>query len=515
MKKVWYLLVAMLILGLLFVGCTTKFTVPGADVVEKSVDYTYYEEWDGRGKDSEDCSKVGQEGRTTDGWIHWVFNTKGDSTNAELVLGGSGSGTYAPGEPLTANIWHFYTPFFSLDELTAIIYLYGGAPGSGGGLVISDYCDGEIFKEEVLQVSKTVVPSYTREHFWKIDKKVETENSYEHDGKPKVWLYIDGSGDECATWTIDVTYDSYEDSNWGVSGTITILNNDDYPVTITDIVDTLCGEEIEIECGVTLPYNLPVGETLTCTYSESFEEKVTDCYNIVTVYTESGGEYESNSVNLIWGDPTTEIYKTVNIKDLSDLFGEVDLGIVTAPNNGQFTYTKDFAWENYGAELCGDYQYDNTATIVETKQSASATLLVNVQCYIYETAYAKGYDAICFIPTFRNWGWTNYVPTAGTGSWELWAAAGQCDTNKGTLVGSVTVNVEGCNVEYNVESPYTLEETHFYIGCTPFPTVKQGKKTVQTVAPGLYYTDCTCSGDKYVIAHAVVGIPDPNFGPQE
>jgi hypothetical protein len=94
-------------------------------------------------------------------WIHWVFSTKGDSTDARLVLGGTGSGTYEPGEPLNAEVWHFYTPFFELEGLEATIYLFGGDPGPGGGLVISDYCPG--FEE--LTVTKTAETSLSPRAF--------------------------------------------------------------------------------------------------------------------------------------------------------------------------------------------------------------------------------------------------------------------------------------------------------------------------------------------------------------
>jgi hypothetical protein len=65
--------------------------------------------------------------------------------------------------------------------------------------------------DEELTVSKTAVTSFTREHFWDIAKSVATENEYMHDGYPKVWLYIDGSGNEKATWTVDVTYEGFVD----------------------------------------------------------------------------------------------------------------------------------------------------------------------------------------------------------------------------------------------------------------------------------------------------------------
>ena len=147
---------------------------------------------------------------------------------------------------------------------------------------------------------------------------------------------------------------------------------------------------------------------------------------------------------------------------------------------------------------------------------ADATLKVNVQSFIYETAYTKGDPATCFIPTFRNWGWTNPIGP-GTYEMDLWAAAGQCDTSKGTLVGSVTVvyGADGyVNVTYNVDSPYILKETHVHAGYDMFPQQQRGRRTVNTVAPGQYYNADPFDGSQvYVIAHAVVGMPDPNFGP--
>ena len=710
--------------------------------------YTYVEDWDGRGDDSLDCFIPSTNNprydvyMETGGWIHWVFSTKGESTSTKLVLGGTGSGEFYPGHPLTANVWHFYTPYFELDGLTATIYLYGGDPGSGGGLVISDYCPGDpvgyeeltvsktavtsyirthnwdidksveteneefvngtpkiwldgpgdegdetatwtvdvtyegytdsdwnvsgeiiivntgtldavitsiddvlggtsinvdcgcigfpytlpvgetlacaysedgyfegfnevtvttqreeyfadaeiiwgdpdeeinktvnikdvsdLFDEvtlgtvtapagaqftytkdfkwadygrdacsqsftydntasivetdqsasatlkvnircEELTVSKTAVTSYSREHFWDIAKKVETEYGHELDDVAKIWLYIDGRGNEIATWTVDVSYEGYEDSGFNVSGVITIENTGQLDAVIEGIEDLLAGAPITLADGPGLPYTLPVGETITYTYSE---DGYVEGFNVVTVTTERD-EY-GDSAAIVWGEPTTEVNKTVVIVDDSDLFGEVELGEATAPEGVTFTYSKPFAWADYGQDDCGSYLYNNTATIVETGQYAKAKLKVNVQCYIYETAYAKGDDAVCFIPTFSNWGWTNPI-MPGTYEMPLWAAAGQCDTSRGTLVGSVTVVYDDDGyviVGYNVDAPYILNETHVYAGTTMFPQQQRGRRMVNTVAPGQYYNASPFDGSQvYVIAHAVVGLPDPNFGP--
>lgn len=381
--------------------------------------------------------------------------------------------------------------------------------GKYAGISHVSVCGNVIPDEEKLTVEKTADTSYTRTHEWSISKSVTTKN--EHDGFPKIWLYVDGSGDETATWTVDVTHKGYEDSNHKVTGEITIENTGKVDAVITKIEDLLGDTPVTVDCGeAAFPYTLPVGETLTCTYcADGFVGGT----NKVTVTTARGNEYSANA-EIEWDKPTNEFYKTVTIKDVSDLFGEQNFGSVTAPDGGHFTYTKDFKWANYGKG--GDFTYGNTASIVETEQSADATLKVNVQGYSSETAYAKGEDnsAVPFCLTFNNWGWTNPI-TPGEYTWPLWAGAGQCDTSKGTLVGTVTVDygADGkVSVTYNVP-PNILENTHVYAGYDPFPKDRKGNPTV---APGQYTNEGPFDGttEVYVIAHAVVRIPDPNFGPQ-
>lgn len=469
-----------------------------------AADPTYSEDWDGtRGLDSEKCEYAGQPGRPATGWIHWVFATKGESQDALLTLGGTGSGSYGPGEPLTANIWHFYTPFFTLDGLTARIDLFGGGAGSGGGLVISDYCPGA---REQLEVSKTVNTSYSREHSWGITKSVDVTDIY---------LFIPGQDNKpssgTATWTVAVSYGGFVDYDHKVFGDIQIKNTGLIDAVVTSVDDVLAGASIDVTCPVSFPYTLPAGASLICTYSEDVTDKIGG-NNVVTVTTEKDTYTDTEPIT--WGGPAKEFYKTVTISDISDLFGTQTLGTVTAPNGATFQYSKTFNWADYGADKCGSYTYNNTATIVETGQSASASLSVHVQCYKYETAYARGSAATCFIPTFSNWGWTNSLSARETVEvMDLWAAAAQCDTSKGAKVGTVTVTygLTGfVNASYNVAAPYIIKETHFYAGKTMFPIVN--KRT--TVAPGLYTNTGPFSGQIWTIAHAVVGLPDPTFGPK-
>jgi hypothetical protein len=460
--------------------------------------------------------------------IHAVFNTGA----VEIPL----DKTVPPNAGADTKVTAHYTWTQNLSD-TLLSATANLAPGTYNNFNLSHApCGQGEPPQDTLTVTKTANTSFTREHNWSIAKSVDTENHYTHTNLPKVWLYADGSGDETATWTVDVTYDGYDDTAFVIYGDITITNPNDDTVTINSVVDDLglTGyEDIVLDCedsegDIAFPYDLPSLATITCTYSVSFgnTKPAASGTNTATVgWTDSAGAPKSTSDTDGWafGDPTTEVNKTVNISDISPLFNgglARNLGSVTAPIGDTFTYTKDFAWADYGADGCGDFTYNNTATIVETEQSASATLLVNVQCYVYETAFAKsGTGTTCFIPTFSRWGWTNPYTvdtvTGNTVTWDLWAAAGQCETSKGTLVGTVTVSTTAggyVTVTFNVVAPYLLDETHVYVGTTAYP---KDKKNKSTVAPGQYTnsTSFANGANVWVIAHAVVGLPDPNFGP--
>ncbi|NER15849.1 hypothetical protein [Spongiivirga citrea] len=122
-----------------------------------------------------------------------------------------------------------------------------------------------------------------------------------------------------------------------------------------------------------------------------------------------------------------------------------------------------------------------------------------------ETAFARSTDGSnCFIDNgFSRWGWVLGPISEGQYSYEIYAAAGQCDINKGELVGTVDVdyNDGDVNVTYNIDNGYMVDETHTYAGYDMFPTTKKGKATV---APGKYTIEENLSGEIFVIAHAVV-----------
>ena len=373
---------------------------------------------------------------------------------------------------------------------------------------------------EELTVSKTAFGEYEVFHAWEIEKFVKTDNGFFVEDVPKIWLYADGSGDETAYWTVKVTYMGAEDQNVFVYGEVTIENTGELDAVITDIEDLLDGNLIDLDCGddFGLPFTLDVGETLTCDYREELDEQV-EADNVVTVTTER--DVYGVTEPIIWSEPIG-IASSVTISDDSTFegFGVVELGTLNAGDfeAGEyklFEYEWDFAWADYPE--CGSFKYDNTATILDTEQDADASLKVNVQCVEDESAWAKGDPTLsfCDISTVGNWGWTNLVVVGESYTWPLYAGAAQCDPENGVEVGTVYVDWSSGYVEVTVDlfDGFTLlGDPHVYAGENRLPTVGRGR---ETTAPGEYTIDgpFTDGTEIYVIVHAVVLVPDPDFGP--
>lgn len=205
-----------------------------AEVVEND-EPLYVYQWNGNGKNSIDCEKAGEGERPDDGsgWIHWVFATKGDSTNASLTLEGSGSGTYSPGEPFDANVWHFYTPYFDVFELTASVTLEGGDKGPGIGLVISDYCPG----------SEVVLPMLTvRKELQNPDEEIFAESDLEFEFVISGGVFGEG---ETFPFSVDEVKEFGPDDGleFGIEYSITEVAHEDYEfVSISQEMITLSAE---------------------------------------------------------------------------------------------------------------------------------------------------------------------------------------------------------------------------------------------------------------------------------
>ncbi|MCL2726361.1 MAG: hypothetical protein FWD69_18220 [Polyangiaceae bacterium] len=133
-----------------------------------------------------------------------------------------------------------------------------------------------------------------------------------------------------------------------------------------------------------------------------------------------------------------------------------------------------------------------------------------------DTAYAFGGDnSTCFIDAnignSNNWGWTNLVTSSDTNlTMDLWAGAGQCVLDKGTLVGTVLVKRVGSEIVISATAKAGdgLASLDVYYGPDLAPKNGSG---AYTSAPGQYPCHIgpndACSfpaldGDGYVIVHA-------------
>lgn len=145
-------------------------------------------------------------------------------------------------------------------------------------------------------------------------------------------------------------------------------------------------------------------------------------------------------------------------------------------------------------------------------------------------AYSATPEGTCFLDIdedgdnsgdFSRWGWSVGPLGVGSYEYEVYAGAGRCDISKGTNVGTLTVDYDGstATVNYSINYPYNLKETHVYVG----NEILARNNGFFTVAPGQYpqiqedldgaqyssYTFTNLSGEVYVVAHAAVcGFPE-------
>jgi hypothetical protein len=249
-----------------------------------------------------------------------------------------------------------------------------GPSGSYYGVSHIEFCF-----EVGLLVEKTAVPSFTRTFPWEIEKSVD----------PTVINMFTGDSSS-VEYEVVVTKGDPIDSDFAVSGTITITNDTGVAATITGVTDVITHESqdpinVDVECGVTFPYVLSNGGVLNCTYETDLPdgEPRTNTANVTTTGSPNGG---GDAVDFDFdGDPTTVVNDSVNIDDT----WAGDLGEVS--DDTTFTYPRTFSCD------VDEGDHPNTATIVETEQEASASVTVNC----YQLAVTKNANT----SLTRTWDW--------------------------------------------------------------------------------------------------------------
>jgi hypothetical protein len=227
------------------------------------------------------------------------------------------------------------------------------------GLSHVDFC----FDYEV-EVTKTAVTSFTRTWDWTIDKVGDQTSLTLSPGQTFLVNYA---------VTVDATY---TDSDWAVAGAITIYNPDPtYAAMVTSVTDVISDfGAVDVNCGVLLPYAIPAGSSLTCSYATDLPDAASRV-NTATVETTGLVGGGSGSANVVFSAPTTEIDECIMVED--DQYGS--LGTVCGGSVPQtFFYT---LWVG-PYDTCGIYEYVNVASFEANDSGASGSDSWTVSVYV-------------------------------------------------------------------------------------------------------------------------------------
>lgn len=209
-----------------------------------------------------------------------------------------------------------------------------------------------------LQVEKTAVTSYNLKYGWEIKKEADAE-------------YDLFKGDEVQhDYVVSVKKDKGTPQDIKVTGTIKIYNPAQVTAVIESVTDVIPGyDNVVLDCNVTFPYLLEAGKTLECTYEAELED-LTELVNTVKVVTSGAVEGGSATADITFGDPDKVFLDEITVSDSY----EGELGKTSESTSWSYSRILTCFDDD---EFLKKEKYVNIATIVETKQTASATVKVN------------------------------------------------------------------------------------------------------------------------------------------
>lgn len=227
-----------------------------------------------------------------------------------------------------------------------------------------------------LKVTKDAATSLTRTWNWTIAKSVT----------PETWNLFTGD-DGTSAYEVTVTKTGSTDSDWKVTGSITVESESDFSITVADVTDVVSGSvAATVDCGVTFPYALAAHAALQCTYTAALPDG-TDRTNTATAKVTDAISF-SGTAPVSFASPTiTEVNASVDVTDSY----KGPLG--STSDTKAFTYDRKFTCDNDKGK------HDNTASInTDPAQEASASVTVN--CYAPKVTK----DAATSFT--RTWTWT-------------------------------------------------------------------------------------------------------------
>lgn len=246
-------------------------------------------------------------------------------------------------------------------------------PEAGPALSHVEFC-----YDYELSIEKTAVPELTRTYEWSITKDPDAS-------------YVGFPGDTFPhTYDISVDRTGFTDSDWAVTGTITVENNTPVEATVEGVSDEISGVgPVAVECGVSFPTPLAAGEALQCTYASDLPDGQ-DRTNTATVETSGAlGGAQATAPILFANAVIHEVNGTVNVTDDNATPNDPNDDRSFGPFSGAAAASYDRTFEcpvGEGAYTNGVYtaSFTNRATINETGDFDEAT--VDVTCYLPATA---------------------------------------------------------------------------------------------------------------------------------
>jgi hypothetical protein len=221
-----------------------------------------------------------------------------------------------------------------------------------------------------LDVSKTAVPTFKRTYEWDIEKACL--------GADTLVLSVGQTFNYPFAWIASVV-DSV-DSAFNVSGVITVINATPFDVTISSITDVITGGyNVVPDCGVTFPYVLDSGDTLTCTYAQDLPDDMARSNKVVVVSSTSGVQGDSAIVNFDFTNAAfTLIDSAITVDD--DCQDPVTVYYYDSPDTNYYSCQIG----PYTVENCGFNDYTNRVMFetidLELTGSDSCIVVVNIPC---------------------------------------------------------------------------------------------------------------------------------------
>jgi len=230
-----------------------------------------------------------------------------------------------------------------------------------------------------LKVNKDAYTSFNRYYTWTIDKWADQDALTLATGEQFLVNY-------------QVTVDAgYQDKDFAVQGKIYVRNPAPIAATLNGVEDTLPeAANLNVDCGVTFPYELAADSTLQCAYSADLPDaasRVNTAKATLQNYafgwdgtmTMAGTTDFSGTAKVIFGDPAEEIDECIAVSDTyADALGQVCYGTDTLPK--MFSYTR-LVGPYYA---CGTYKVENVASFIANDTGANGsdswTVTVNVPC---------------------------------------------------------------------------------------------------------------------------------------